>query len=241
LWVYPTSFEALIRLAPDGSLRLPTLKIIFSSSEVLTAEVSQQARSIFGVPMVDYYGQAERVCASFGNGTGEHFFLPAYGHVELVYSHTDDDHDLYEIVGTPYWNLAQPLVKYRTEDYARLPKGCSRETLDAVCHGLLPFQGVAGRQSDYLISPEGARLMGIDHVPRGVPDVVQMQFVQTTAHEVEIHVVAKPNYSGTTERLIMEQARRKIPSSMTIDIRRVDSVQRTARAKAPLVIRNIEG
>ena len=239
LWVYPTSLEALCRLTPAGALKLPSLRLIFSSSEVLTPEIRTQARNIGDVPIIDYYGQAERVCASFSSGTGEHFFLPAYGHVELVYSHADDDHDLYEIVGTSYWNGAQPLVRYRTGDYARLPKGTDSKTIEAVTYGMVPFLGVAGRQSDYLVSPDGAHLMGIDHIPRGVPDVVQMQFHQTAPNHVDIHVVPMANYSEVTEQLILRQAQRKIPTSMTISIRRVERLQRTASAKTPLVVRDL--
>lgn len=179
LWVYPTSLEALCRLAPNSQLVIPTLKLIVSSSEVLTPEMNAQARSILSAPVIDYYGQAERVCFSYSLDVGEHYFLPCYGRVELVRSHGDADFDYFEIVGTSYWNEAQPLIRYRTGDYARLPRGLNQAQIEEVCLGIRAFFGVAGRQGDYLVAPDGAHLIGINHIPRGIPDVVQMQFHQS--------------------------------------------------------------
>lgn len=192
---------------------------------------------MLGVPVIDYYGQAERVCASYSMRVGEHYFLPAYGRVELVFSHDDPEFDFYEIVGTPYWNEAQPLVRYRTGDYARLAKGMTENDIAEICLGIRPFFGVSGRQSDYLISPERGHLMGIDHIPRGIPDVVQMQFHQTALDAVQIHVVPMPGYSRATEALILKQARQKIPESMKVEVVCVDRLYRTERGKAPLVVR----
>ncbi|NKN34557.1 AMP-binding protein [Marichromatium bheemlicum] len=239
LWVYPTSLKMLCRLAPEGRFELPTLKLVFSSSEVLTPEMNEQARSMLCVPIIDYYGQAERVCASYSTRVGEHYFLPAYGHVELVFSYDDPEFDFYEIVGTPYWNEAQPLVRYRTGDYARAPKGLTESEISEICLGIRPFFGVSGRQSDYLISPEGGRLKGLGSIVRDIPDVVQMQLHQTALDTIQIHVLPMPGYSQETEKLILHQARQKIPESMKIEVVCVDRLYRTKRGKAPLVVRTI--
>jgi hypothetical protein len=87
------------------------------------------------------------------------------------------------------------------------------------------------------VSPDGGHLVGINHIPRGVPDVAQMQVFQPSRVHVEIHVVPLAAYSEQTERLIMTKARQKIPASIKIDVVLVDRLQRTARGKAPLVVR----
>lgn len=238
LWVYPTALEALCRLASLESVRIPSLRLVLSSSEVLTAQAYADSTRFFGVPVLDYYGQAERVCLSWSADGVRHHFMPIYGRVELRHAYDDGEDALYEIIGTSYWNAAQPLVRYATGDLARLPKGLSAAEIEAITLGLRPFHGVAGRQSDYLISAEGGHLMGIDHIPRGVPDVAQMQFHQHSPHYVEIHVVPLSGYSDATKDLIVAKARQKIPESMHIDLVTVHSLQRTAWGKASLVVRS---
>lgn len=237
LWAYPSSLEALYRLAGSTSLVIPGLKIVVSSSEVLTPELHSEAARAFKVPVLDYYGQAERVCLSYSIDGKSHYFVPVYGRVELRHSYDDEMYGLHEIIGTSYWNAAQPLVRYATGDLVRIPKDEGEAGIEEVALGIRPHAGISGRQSDYLVSPEGGHLIGINHIPRGVPDVAQMQVLQPSRFHVKIHVVPLATYSEQTERLIMKKARQKIPASMKIDIVVVDRLQRTARGKAPLVVR----
>lgn len=240
IWCYPSSLEVLCKFSKPGDLHLPTLHLICSSSEILSAEMNQLARSIFGVPICDFYGQAERVCASYSMAPNEHYFIPTYGRVELRYSHTDDNVTYWSIIGTSFWNERQPLVRYRTGDFALIPQGASKKSIEAIELGILPFLGIAGRQSAYLVSPDGVHLMGIGHIPRGIPNVAQMQFHQTTRDSVEIWLVPMEQYSPETEHLVLRQARQKIPENMRILIKRVDRLYRTTRGKTPMIIRNFK-
>jgi phenylacetate-CoA ligase len=237
LWVYPSSLEALCRLTGTMSLLIPGLKIVVSSSEVMTPELHSEAAHVFQVPVLDYYGQAERVCLSYSIDGRNHYFVPVYGRVDFRHSHDEDSHALHEIIGTSYWNAAQPLVRYATEDLVRIPKGQDETEMKEIALGLRPHAGISGRQSDYLLSPDGGRLVGINHIPRGVPDIAQMQFRQHSPCQVEINVVPLATYSKETEQLIMKKARQKIPASMKIEIVPVNRLQRTARGKAPLIAR----
>ncbi|WP_420961624.1 hypothetical protein [Brucella sp. IR073] len=242
LWVYPSSLEAFARLGAsmlrDGGL--PGLKLILASSEVLDAGVFSEISGIFRVPVIDFYGQAERVCASHAVRPGEHYFLPAYGRVELIPAYEEGESSFYEIVGTSYWNAAQPLVRFRTGDLARLPRGLSAGDVEAVTLGLLPFQGIEGRRTDYVLSPEGARLIGMNHIPRGVPGIARMQIVQKSLASIEIQVVPLEDFGEASTNAILANARQKIPSGIDIQIRTVDSVTRTKSGKAPLVVRLVE-
>ncbi|GGB07324.1 capsular polysaccharide biosynthesis protein CapK [Brucella endophytica] len=242
LWVYPSSLEAFARLGAtalkDGGL--PGLKLVLASSEVLDAGVSGEISDILQVPVIDFYGQAERVCASYAIRPDEHYFLPAYGRVELIPAYDEDESSLYEIVGTSYWNAAQPLVRFRTGDLARLPRGLSPDELDAVTLGLLPFQGIEGRRTDYVLSPDGRRLIGMNHIPRGVPGIAQMQIIQKSLAEIEIHVVPLKDFGEGSTSAILANARQKIPSSIDVVIKTVESVTRTKSGKAPLVRRLVD-
>jgi phenylacetate-CoA ligase len=242
LWVYPSALEAFVRLGArmlerDG---LPSLKLVMSSSEVLDADMQREVSTVLNVPVLDFYGQSERVCASWHMKDGEHYFMPAYGRVELLPSYGDEHFDFYEIIGTSYWNPAQPLVRFRTGDLARVRKGADGAALEAITLGMMPFSGIEGRRSEYVLSPEGSRIIGINHIPRNVPDIAQMQIVQTGRAVVEIHVVPLEEYGEAAAGIILANARQKIPGNIDIEIKVVDRLTRTARGKAPLVLRQLD-
>ena len=160
---------------------------------------------------------------------------------ELVWSHADSDFDYYAIAGTSLWNTAQVLIRYQTGDLAMAPKGTPPAEIEQICYGLKPFFGIAGRSSEYLETPDGRRLIGINQIPRGLDDVVQMQIVQRDLKGIDIYVVVKADFPGSLQDKVMERARTKIPDSLDIRLHQVDRIERTALGKAPLVVRELNG
>ena len=187
--------------------------------------------------MVDFYGQAERLSFAYSLEAAEYVFLPGYGVTELIPAEGADGDDVYEIVGTSLWNLAMPLVRYRTGDLVRLPPGLPKDDLEPVCYGLTRIAGISGRHDDYLVTPAGGRLMGIDHIPRGVENVIRVQVIQERPDFVRILVVAKRGFGDADRAQIAENARRKIPPEMTVSIEITGALEQTAGGKTPLVVR----
>ena len=240
LWVYPSALESLCGLAAETELALPTLKLVLTSSEVLSAQARATAERVLGVPVYDYYGQAERVNFAYSlNGT-DFYFHPAYGITELALVRQDDDADYYEIIGSGCWNTAQPLLRYKTGDLAKLPKGAPEADVAEIAMGIRPFLGIEGRIEDYLLSPDGVKLIGMNHIPRGIEGIVQTQLVQAAPDKVDIYVVPNSQYGKADETQLLKQARVKIPTSMKIKIHVVERIARNASGKAPLVVRKLK-
>lgn len=239
LMAYPTSLESLCRLLQKAgrSLHIP---LVVTSSEMLTSQTRRLAQEVLGAELMDYYGQAERVAFAYSFREGEYRFLPGYAMVELLLVGEEDGMVLYEIVGTNLWNLRMPLVRYRTGDLIRLPAGLSEAHREAIRYGVEPFPGVLGRYGDYLVAPDGAHLMGIDHIPREVEHVVRMQVIQETLHRVRILVVPTPGFSERDRQQILHNASLKLPAEMRVEIEIVEELERTAQNKTPFVIRKFE-
>jgi phenylacetate-CoA ligase len=234
-WVYPAALESLIRFGTDSGIRCQ-VPWILSSSEVLSPWCRGAAREAFGARIIDHYGQAERVAFAWSLEERGFRFLPGYSAVELLPAQSDSG-ARYEIVGTSLWNEAMPLVRYRTGDLIQTAAPLSPAELEEVALGLRPFDAVLGRDGDILIGPDGARLTGIDHFHRGVPHLIRIQVVQADATHVEILVVPAPGYGTSDEEQLRANARRKLPSSMAVEIRRVEALRRNASGKTPFVIR----
>jgi len=126
-----------------------------------------------------------------------------------------------------------PLVRYRTGDLVRLDRQASAAE---VTLGLQTFEGVLGRDTDILISPDGVRLTGIDHFQRGVANLVRIQVIQERPDEVRILVLATPGYGEAYAAKLAGNVRKKLPASMRVRYERTDRLERTALGKAPFVI-----
>jgi phenylacetate-CoA ligase len=234
---YPTVLESLCSLVLQRGdlLRAPA---VICGSEVLTRNTTEMAREALGARVIDYYGQAERVAFAHGDPERGYRFLPTYSINELRrVDSTDAEADHYEVIGTGLWNLAMPLVRYRTGDHILLRSGSDPQ---AVADGRETFLGIVGRSGDYLVAPSGARLMGIDHIPRGVPGIVRAQFIQEAVDAVTLLVVPKPDYDDRCGRLLLQHASLKLPPTMRIRLETTAQLARHSSGKIPLVIRKLD-
>jgi phenylacetate-CoA ligase len=238
LFAYPSTLESLCHLLLRGEkcLRIP---LVVCSSEMPTDSTRPLAQQALHAELVDYYGQAERVAFAYSFEQGAYYFLPGYAWTELIPVKQEPDGVIYEIVGTSLWNLAMPLVRYRTGDCIKLPEGVSASELESICFSLTPFEKILGRSGDVLIAPDDAVLTGIDHIPRDVDHVVRMQVIQERLDWVRILVIPDAGFSEADRQQILANARLKIPESMEVSVEVVESLERTAQAKTPFLIRKI--
>jgi phenylacetate-CoA ligase len=236
LYAYPTTLESLCRLLQHSGQQL-TVPVTLCSSETVPESTWQLATEVLGTSLVDYYGLAERVSFAYAFQPLQYRFLPGYAYNELMPCGRDGDADVYELVATGLWNLKMPLVRFRTGDLVRLRSGSDPI---AVSYGVDSFLGVVGRSEDYLVAPDGARLMGIDHIPRGLGDVARMQVIQERRDAVRIVVVPVDAATGVDAEAIRANAAKKLPPTMSISIEVRPDLERGAAGKVPFVIRRAD-
>lgn len=236
LFAYPTVLESLCTLMLERGLTL-AIPLTVCGSEVLTGETCELARRALGTRVVNYYGQAERVAWADGDPESGYRFLPSYGTVELRFAESEAAGDIHDVIGTGLWNEAMPLVRYVTGDRIRIRPGSSAA---AVAEGRERFLEILGRCGDYILAPSGARLLGIDHIPRDVPHVVRAQFIQDSADSVTLLIVAAPGFDDACRQRLLDHARLKLPPSMRLRIETTNRLVRNSAGKAPLVIRQLD-
>jgi phenylacetate-CoA ligase len=240
LWVYPSAAQNLMRLYRNNGLDL-AIPVIMASSEMMSPTLHRALEEQFHCRVVNYYGQAERVCLAVSTKPGIFHFNPCYGRVELLPMPPESGapQAAAEIIGTNYWNAAMPLVRYRTGDTLLIPQDCDAKELSEIALGLRPFEGLLGREGEYLLTREGMRIIGLNQIPREIAHVAQLQLVQTDCENVLVNVAALPGYTDNDARDILERARSKIPSSIEITVRTVPQLLLNARGKAPFIIRHV--
>lgn len=240
LWVYPSAAQNLLRLCQENSVDL-AIPVILASSEMMPPTLHRALAGHFHCRVINYYGQAERVCLAVSTVPGEFRFVPAYGRVELLPLPPEPGAtaSAAAIVATNYWNTAMPLVRYRTGDSLLLPCDADARALSEIELGSRPFEAVLGREGEYLLTREGMRIIGLNQIPRELAHVAQLQLVQTGYEQVDVSVAALPGYGASDERDILERVRSKVPSSMQVSVRTVSQLAVNTRGKAPFVIRHV--
>jgi phenylacetate-coenzyme A ligase PaaK-like adenylate-forming protein len=237
---YPNQALNLTRLAGAGTLEIP---LVMTSSETLTTPTRREVEAGLGARVIDYYGQAERVCLAVGPEEDSYCFVPAYGRVELIPA-ADDPIDgklrHVRIIATSYWNDAMALVRYDTGDRAVVPADASAETLDAIAMGAIPFHGLAGRIDEFVLAPDGTRLCGLNQLPRELPDLLQIQVVQEARDLVRLRVLAGPGFDDAQRRQLLRNAHMRLPPPIKVNLEVVEALERNSAGKTPLVIRRLQ-
>jgi phenylacetate-CoA ligase len=233
LFAYPTVLDSLCALMAERGEKLK-IPVTVCSSETLTRATCDAAATTLSTRILDYYGQAERVAFASGNPIEGYRFHAGYSVNELHLLEEDSEGAVYELVATGLSNELMPLVRYKTGDKVRLAKGADPL---AVARGEAPFLGIIGRSDDVLISPSGARLTGIDHIPRGVHGVVRAQFIQESPTEVRLLIIPADNFDERSRSLLLDHAALKLPPQMQVTIELTTQLVRNASGKAPFVVR----
>jgi len=242
LWIYPNAAEALARHAIEQGLRVH-VPLVLSTSEVLSKSASRMLEQTFRARVIAYYGLAERVAFAATTDQGRWLFNPAYGRVELrpidgTVLGADVMHA--EIVATGFWNESMPLVRYRVGDQVICPAAYGQDDLEAVALGLKPFIGVAGRETDYLVSPRGEILNGMDQLSFGVWNIIRMQVIQESRDFVRLNIIAAPTFGAADRKLLNHNIALHLPDDMTVETCLVDELEVASSGKIPYVIRRLE-
>jgi phenylacetate-CoA ligase len=236
LTCYPSSLELLTHLAEPRNSAI-TFKLAITSSETLNDGLRQRVKRVFDAPLLDYYGQTERSCAAYSLEDGVYRFIFPYAYPELM---AGPDGKC-SIVGTPFWNRAQPLLRYDIGDIAVLPEGAaeSESERERISLGLNTFVGIEGRRSDCLRLADGSRVFGLDRIPSGVDGAASVQIVQTAPAAVMMVVVPNAGYSEETLAILRRKFYLKVPHNVDLRIEVRDSPYRLASGKAPVFISQV--
>jgi phenylacetate-CoA ligase len=221
LYAYPSTAYVLAEYAARHGLALE-LGAVFTSSEQLFPHQQELIERQFHTKVRDWYGQAERVSAIAHCSHGRYHVQEDYALTELLPVGGDE----YEIIGTSFFNHLMPLIRYRTGDRVVLEAGS--------CGCGSPFRlvkSIAGRTASYLLAPDGRKVSLVNHIPRGVPHLIEAQFVQVSPTELCINVVCEEQFSAADAAMLIARASERISPDMHYRIERLAAIPRSASGK----------
>jgi phenylacetate-CoA ligase len=227
---WPSSLVTLAGLLADRGLTFPVRAVITSSETMTSAQVAL-LREVFAGPVVDHYGQTERVAMAGSCEAGEYHVFPDYGIVELL--PVLGVSDRWEIVGTPLHNWGFPLFRYRTGDQVGpadpSPCGCGR--------AFERLGRVDGRVEEPFTTADGRPLPLPSIVVDDLMHVSEVQIAQLAPGRFEIRVVPGRGFDLAA---VSEHAQRNVDrffgDGQELSLRVVDSLPRTAGGKAKVAV-----
>ena len=240
---YPSAIALLADFVNRHGIDLSglSLKALLLASEALLPGQRDAMQAAFGCRVFSWYGHSERLLlAGECEHTSVYHHFPNYGILEIV----DEDGNLVredggrgELVGTALLNHSLPLIRYRTEDFARWRSHqceCGRN-FDR-------FDEVEGRwKQEYLIGKNGARisLSALNlHEPL-FNEVIRYQYYQDTPGVAEVRLLATGRFSQADASALRHAFLRRAGTELTIILRIVDDIPLTVRGKLRRLIQEI--
>jgi phenylacetate-CoA ligase len=238
VWVegYANSMHDLAFLAVQQGIQCPPLKAIVTTSEPSSQRLRADVRRAFGCRATEEYGMVEESATALECEEGALHVFPDCGYVEIL---DDDDQPcppgtFGEIVATSFIREAQPFMRYRTGDmaaWADAPCPCGRQT---------PILAtIEGRLDDILVATDGRRLGRLSTVPKHLPGVVFMQFVQEEPGAVLVRVVCEGPLEQSVTGEVRRRLRTRLGSDFEVEFEKVDALERSARGKIRTVVSSV--
>ncbi|MNN57568.1 hypothetical protein D3C81_1725620 [compost metagenome] len=140
-----------------------------------------------------------------------------------------ENNDLYELVGTSYNNRAMQLIHYRTGDLVRIgPDSCP-------CGRVFPVvDTVIGRRDKIITLPDGRRIGRLDHVFKGMNNVVEGQVVYRGENRFVLRVVPGPRWLVVDAERLVHQLKQRI-EGLTVEVETVAAIPRGPNGKFEFV------
>lgn len=229
---YPSAMYVLATLMEESGLRLYNCpKYIVTGADALLPTYESLISRVFGAPVTEQYGMAEFA----GNMSKcEHGNF----HVDFECCHVEtlprDGSDYHSLIMTGWGNLGMPFIRYEVGDYGR-----PMEHLCACGRKSQCFASIDGRLEDYVITPDGRKLIGMNQVFEYAEHAREIQIYQKTCNEVEFRIVPKEGFGEEDKDALIREFQRRGGGEINISFIIVDKLKRSSSGKLKAVISEV--
>jgi len=238
VWIegYASATHDIAHMALERGIACPRLLAIVTTAEPSSERLRHDVRQAFGCQAHEDYGLVEEATMALECREGSLHLFPDAGFAEIL----DEQNrpcppgQYGELVATSFVRRSQPFVRYRTGDlvaWSDRPCPCGRE--------MPVLAGIEGRLDDIVIGADGRRVGRLSTVPKHLDGLVFTQFVQDRPGAVLVRVVTEGPLQPEVEQELLNRLHTRLGTETEIEIRRVESVERTARGKFKSVVSSV--
>lgn len=240
IYGYASSITLLAARARDlgADLKLPSLKVVFTTGEPVYPHQREIIQEVFGVPAANEFGSRDIGFTAHESPEGQMLLMSE----SLILEVLDQDGrpvapgELGEAVITGLCSQAQPFIRYRTGDIVR--------HTDEKCQagrGLHVIGEVAGRSTDFVTRSDGTIMhaLAVIYVLRATEGVAEFKFIQHETDAVEILIVPNSRWKTEAKAKIILGIQARMGSDVRIEIRLVEAIPSEASGKHRYVVSHV--
>lgn len=221
---YPSSLHILSTELKKVARKL-YIPLAFTSSETLYAHQRDTIEEQLCATAFDWYGNAERTIALQQEKSGGYTEPPLYSLNEYR-----EDH----IVTTGLVNFSFPLIRYKTNDSV---------TLSETLLGNSPLiKNINGRNDDYIVLSDGSSIGRMDHIFKGIQNLLYGQIVQNKMNEFNVNIVTNQYFSDMDYQNLKEKILHRVGNETQFSINKIneDQLVKMKSGKFKMVINNVQ-
>jgi phenylacetate-CoA ligase len=229
---YPSIIYALAVLIKNSEFNIEHgPQWINTGAEALYKNQQELMEEVFGCPVIDQYGFSEGAANASKCKEGLYHEDFEFGILEKGPAVGEDAHS---VLATGFANYAMPFIRYEVGDSAvwtSVKCDCGRESRT--------IERIEGRTEDFILTPEGTRILRFDYLFKSMSNVKECQVVQRKLGQVVFKVVPRPGFNTTDEKTLEKLVREWISKEIKVEVERVDEIPRTASGKFKAVVSEI--
>ncbi|MCJ7508774.1 MAG: phenylacetate--CoA ligase family protein [candidate division Zixibacteria bacterium] len=206
-------------------------KSIITSAEVLHPHEREKIEKIFNCKVFDRYGcrEVSIVASECEKHSGLHINAENL-YIEFINQEkTAKPGEVGDVVITDLLNFGMPFIRYKVEDMGipgNKPCACGR--------GLPLMQMVAGRMTDFIITPDGKYISGAAltiYMIATIPGIKQAQLIQEEKSKVIFKIVKDHKFNQETVLQIEKKAIELLGNQIKVTLDFVDEIPKEASGK----------
>jgi phenylacetate-CoA ligase len=235
---YPSIIHSLCMASVEAGCKMKNPpRLIFTGAENVLAFQRRDIQAFTGAHIADQYGFSEACGNASQCEAGMYHEDFEFGIVETIDATTDSTGTRHgKIVCTGFASPEFPFIRYEVGDASiedANPQLCS-----CGLHSRI-FRGIEGRTDDYVITPEGLRIMRFDYLFKDTSSIRECQIVQNKPGEIRMRIVRRPEYSIEDERTIAREVAVWISPTIQVKFEYVNRIERSRTGKFRAVVSNL--
>ena len=233
---YPSIINTLASLIEEGNLVIDHVPdYIFTSAEkIYSNQQNTIERVLKGAKIIEHYGFSENAASASKCSNYNYHEDFELGHLELINTHRIGDDMRGSLVATGFTNYAMPFIKYEIGDTATF----SEKKCECGLNSQMITE-IEGRNGDYVVTPEGAKIMRFDYILKNTNTIKECQIVQRDLGAIVIRIVKRDSYNSKVEESLIKLIREWVSPTIKIKFEYVNEISRTKAGKFKMVISEI--
>lgn len=230
---YPSIIYSFCQFVDELGLdirRVPP--VMFPSAEKLYDYQREQiARTFPGIRIMEHYGFSENAASASKCLAGQYHEDYELGHMELAGARPVANGSAGRLIATAFRNYGMPFIRYEVGDTAVF----SRSECSCGLHSQV-ITDIEGRNEDYVLTPEGTRVMRFDYIFKDTRSIREAQVVQERPGAITLVIVRRDSYDLSMERKLAEAVHSTISPAMKVNFEYVDEIPRTKSGKFKAIV-----